>query len=969
MLAALAAVCLALPAAPVHAQQNPPGIDWQVLQSPRFEIIHPRELAAEAQRVARRLEQMAGPVAATMGGPPPRLPLVLQNQAVVSNGFVSLSPRRSEWYATPPQAGTLGANEWYDLLATHEYRHVAQFERTKAGFTGFIAAIFGQPGWAFMSDIALPAWFWEGDAVGAETALSLSGRGRQPDFDMERRALALGTNRPDYWTAIWGSFDRFVPDHYQLGYGLVSYVKLTHGAAAWDSIVTQAARQAWYPWSFSAAMRRVTGKGAAATYEAATDSQVRQWRAQRSPLPQTAVAPLHGLDARNFTWTVNPQFTGDGRVIAFRRGIDLVYAIVQMPAAASMPADTNAVRAAGLVDDSLLVKKLFTPAPYSFGVPHSVAVGRMAWAAVAYDPRWGQRQYSELRITDLATGETRALTRGTRLYAPALSPDGRRLAAVEFTTDRRCAIVILDAATGTEQSRLPNPGNDFLQLPRWSPDGSHLVFVRLAARDGRAIVWADVATAAEELVVGPTADNVQGPVTDGVRVFYSSPRNGVDNIYATDIATRRTWQVTNRPVAALNPAVSPDGATLAFNEMTAFGEIVVTAPVTPSAWTPVEQGPPQAFPWAEALATQEGGPPPRDTTSTVFPTASYSALGHALNFYGVTAYASPFDTRTSLSLVSRDLLGTTAVAVGVRGNTNERTVDAGVSATYAGWWPVLTASLWRNQRQSTYLRSSDTTIVRYGWSEIDASLGVRLPLNLTNDLYATRLSVGATVSARRTEDTPVAFRVASGDRLRTRGTFLPVTWDLSFGRGYATYRDLQPVWGQYLSVSLQHTPLGKGIHSGALLAARGFFYFPGFVRHHGILIEAGWEQQYAGNYFFSSQMFFPRGYSAVSFDRFTKVGWNYAFPVAYPDVHLLGAAQVQRLRANLFHDYGRGELLPSTAFPATARRAFTYNASGLELMADTRWWQIPAPVGIGLRASYLHELGAWKTGFLLQLSF
>ena len=335
----------------------------------------------------------------------------------------------------------------------------------------------------------------------------------------------------------------------------------------------------------------------------------------------------------------------------------------------------------------------------------------------------------------------------------------------------------------------------------------------------------------------------------------------------------------------------------------------------------------------------------------------------------MTAYASPFDARTSLSVVSRDLLGTTAVAVGVRGNTNERTVDVGASASYAGWWPVLTASLWRNQRRSDYLRASDTSIVKYDWTELEASVGARLPFNLTRDLYNSRLSVGVTASARRTTDTPVSFRVAGGERLRTRGTFLPVTWDLSFGRGYSTYRDLQPVWGQYLSVSLQHTPLGRGIHSGALLAARGYFYFPGLVRHHGILLETGWEQQYAGNYFFSSQMAFPRGYSAVSFDRFTKIGWNYVFPIAYPDAHLLGAVQLQRVRGNLFHDYGRGELLPSTAFPSTIRAAFSYNASGLELMADTWWWQIPTPVGIGVRASYLHELRAWKTGFLLQLSF
>ena len=976
MLTAVAFALLTATPGLASAQQNPPGIAWDVLRTERVEIVYPHELAAEAQRVARHMERVARPVTASLGGPAPRISLVLQNQGVTSNGFVTLAPRRSEWFSPPPQmSGFLGANEWYELLGTHEYRHVAQFDRTRVGFTGFVSALAGQPGWALMSDIALPRWFWEGDAVGIETAITTSGRGRMPDFDMEQRSLAQGTRRPDYWTAFWRSYDTNVPDHYQLGYGIVSYVKLTQGRSAWDSVVTRASRNAWLPWSFSAAMRSVTGKGAAETYNAAMDSLLAQWRADRSPLPQTAVAPLHGLDPLNFTWTENPQFTGDGRVIAFRRGIDIAYGMVAMPAHAALPPDTNAVRAANAVNDSV-VTTLFTPAPYASGVPHSVAGTQVAWAAVVYDVRWAQREWSDIRVTDLTTGATREVTHHGKLFAPALSPDGKRIAAVEFSTARRTAVVILDAQTGAEQFRLPNAGNDFVQVPRWSPDGAHLVFVRIATGVGRAIVWADVATGIQRDVLGPTYDNVQNAVTDGTRIYYSSPWNGVDNIYATAIATGRTWLVTNRPVSAFNPAVSPDGRTLAFNEMTSFGEIVVSMPLDSSAWVPIEAVPRHRFAWAEALAAQEGGVPPRDTAAAApFPTEPYSTLGRSLNFYGLTAYASPVDSRTSLSLVSRDVLGTTSLAIGVRGNRDERTVDYGATATYAGWWPVLSAALWRNQRASDYVRASGSptaptlTIVPYRWTEIEATVGARLPFQLTRGLYSTRLSVGATLSARRSTDTPVNFRVATGERLKSQGTFIPLAWDLSFGRGYATYRDVQPVWGQYLVVSYQHTPFAKSVMSGALLAARGYLFFPGLLRHNGILVEGGWEQQYPGNYFFSSQMAFPRGYSAASYDRFTKVGVNYAFPLAYPDQHLLGAVQVQRVRANLFYDFGRGEILPSVAFPSTIPAAQLYNSMGIELMTDTWWWQIPTPVGIGVRGVWLQELRQFKTAFLLQLGF
>ena len=38
---------------------------------------------------------------------------------------------------------------------------------------------------------------------------------------------------------------------------------------------------------------------------------------------------------------------------------------------------------------------------------------------------------------------------------------------------------------------------------------------------------------------------------------------------------------------------------------------------------------------------------------------------------------------------------------------------------------------------------------------------------------------------------------------------------------------------------------------------------PGFARHHTLEFDGGYERN-AGNYFFSSQLLFPRGYTAVT---------------------------------------------------------------------------------------------------------
>ncbi|MBI3791950.1 MAG: hypothetical protein HY275_13880 [Gemmatimonadetes bacterium] len=945
--------------APPTGAQNPPSVRWEALTTSRFELIYPRELSATAQRIARRLEAIAPAVARTYGVSPDRLPLVLQNRGTLNNGFVALAPRHSEWFTTAPQAAVYtGPNDWLGLLATHEYRHVAQFDKMRRGFVGLLNSVFGETGWLFAANVALPPWVWEGDAVGIETALTPGGRGRIPEFNVEQRALTLEKPRPDYWTAYFRSYGTFVPDHYQLGYALTSYLTRTQGPAAWDSIIGRTADRAWLPWGFSASLREVTGKGDAETYASAMDSLRAAWRTQQAGFTLTAATPAHRLDSAGFSWTEYPQFDADGSIIAFRRGLDFLYHFTRIT-----PGDSTAWG-----------REMFTPAPYVFGVPHSVGGGRLTYGTVRYDARWGQRQWSIVRVRDLATGDEWTLGDTTRLFAPALSADGQRIAAVEQALDGTVTLVVLDARTGAEQLRLPNPGNAMLQLPRWAPDGEHLVVVRTTEGEGRRIQWVDLATRSERTLVAPTALTVQAPVTDGRFVYFVSPRSGVDNIYAVAVADGRQWQVTSRPVSATQPAVSRDGRTLAFGEMTGDGQRLATMPLDSGSWVPLAQAREAGVTWAEELAARLGPRPALDTAAgEPYPVREYHPWAHALNFYGLTMAATPGSPVTSAALSSRDLLGTASAAIGVRYNTDERAWGVGANATYAGWWPVIDASFFRDQRQSTYLyRDSAAGPIkeaRYRWSELNATLGFRLPLNLTDGLYSTFLTLGGAVTARRTADQPVNFRETTGERLLTNGTFLPVTWFASMGRGYQTYRDLQPVWGQYLVAIYQHTPLTRSVNSGALFAARGYLYFPGFLRHHGIMIEGGYERQWAGNYFFGSQMVFPRGYSAVAFDRFQKVAFNYALPLDYPDTRLLRAVQVQRVRANFFYDIGVGDVLPSAAFPTSPSFTSRYTSGGVEVMADTHLWQFPAPIGVGFRTSYLNELKVLRTSLILQVDF
>src|SRR5690606_8928563 len=149
----------------------PPSVKWRQIDSENFRIIYPGPFEEGAQRLMNRLEALRIPVSKTMGKAPRKISIILQNQTVESNGNVQLAPRRSEFYTTPPQRRDY--HEWMINLATHELRHVVQFDK----LTGYLRAPFFEQLGLAAYGITLPSWFFEGDAVVTETDLSLAGRG------------------------------------------------------------------------------------------------------------------------------------------------------------------------------------------------------------------------------------------------------------------------------------------------------------------------------------------------------------------------------------------------------------------------------------------------------------------------------------------------------------------------------------------------------------------------------------------------------------------------------------------------------------------------------------------------------------------------------------------------------------------------------------------------------------------------
>src|SRR5690242_12603226 len=156
-------------------ENNPTGLKWYQVNTPSFRVLFPKGFELQAQRMANTLEHIHDVEARSLGTRPRKISVILQNQSATSNGFVSMLPRRSEFYTMPPQDyNFLGTNDWLNLLATHEYRHVVQYQHATRGFNKFLYYAFGNAAFTAMAQVSAPEWFWEGDAVATETAFTHS---------------------------------------------------------------------------------------------------------------------------------------------------------------------------------------------------------------------------------------------------------------------------------------------------------------------------------------------------------------------------------------------------------------------------------------------------------------------------------------------------------------------------------------------------------------------------------------------------------------------------------------------------------------------------------------------------------------------------------------------------------------------------------------------------------------------------
>ena len=175
----------------------------------------------------------------------------------------------------------LGTNDWLDLLASHEYRHVVQYKQATRGLNKFIYFLFG--GRRLLECLTLPHL----NGFGREMQLqpkqhSLhSGRGKIPRFDLLFRTNLLEGRTFNYHKQYLRSYKHNIPDHYVLGYHMVSYLRRKTGdPEIWNKVTSRAWGMPIMPFTFSNALHKESGRYVTGVFNDMAAELKQEWQTE-----------------------------------------------------------------------------------------------------------------------------------------------------------------------------------------------------------------------------------------------------------------------------------------------------------------------------------------------------------------------------------------------------------------------------------------------------------------------------------------------------------------------------------------------------------------------------------------------------------------------------------------------------------------------------------------------------------------
>lgn len=884
---------------------NPPSLKWKQISTDTVRVIYPAGLDSHAQRVASVVHYLAANKPFSLGDQLKKVDIVLQNQTTIANGYVQLGPFRSEFFLTPePVNFNQGSVSWTDQLALHEYRHVQQFNNFNNGLSKLMKVLFGEDGYTLAINASIPDWFYEGDAVYQETAVSKQGRGRLPLFMNAYPSLWQAGKKYSWMKLRNGSLKDYVPNHYNLGYLLVNYGYQKYGIDFWKKVTRDASAYKGLFYPFQSAIKRHAGidyktftKQAFDFYKLQTDTVVKA---------ESYLIPVRKNYVNSYYFPYNAGSDSLVYLKASYRQRPVFYI-----------KDKNG-------EHRLKAKDISIDEHFSY------RNGKIVYSAYETDVRWGWRDYGVIKLLDVKTGKQQTLTKKSKYFTPDISSDGSKVVAVQNHNDGSSELHVLNTSDGKVLRRIHSSEIAVFTDPKFIDQDNLVTPVRL--RDGKmCLATAEISTGNIIRLTPPTFNVVGYPCVNNGVIYFTANYEGNDDVFALRLSDKKIFRISNGPLG--NYYVNAGNGKITWSAFTAEGYQLKQVLESEIVWNEVGNAVIESL--NEKYPVSHAAVPGDILLSKVpqrfFSNEKYKKSTRLLNFHSWRPYYS--DPIFTFSLYGENVLNTLQTELYYLYNENERTSAAGLSMTYGAFFPFISVGT-----EYTFSRQDVINNRVRQWDQLDTRVGLNIPLNYASGQTFKSFNAGSNYVLRN-EFNKGQFANLLGN---TSFSYLlhTISWTQQIQRAV---QHIFPRFAYTVSASHRHAITSV---TGYQFIANGSLYVPGLLSNQNLVFTGSFQQRDTlSQVVFSNRFGYSRGYEGRYFSRMWRLSANYHFPLWHTDWGFGNILYLQRIRANAFYDFTK-------VYSRDKRVTADQRSVGGEIFIDTKWWN-QYPLTFGFRISHM----------------
>lgn len=891
-------------------EQNPSSLKWRKIQisNTPYTLVFNQNSDSLAQITANYIHQNYLDIGKGLHVSNMRSwPIIIQNQGLVSNGFVSLNGPRVEFYSTKPQnSSLLSINNWQELLTSHELRHVYQNEMSRKGLGKLSSWLFGNSLLSAASTLYIPNWLFEGDAVETETRLNPTGRSKIPQFYMPLYAYLNEYGVPSYAKLMAKSYRELVPNHYVFGQALSQSFIRQFGQESIDQLWTNTFSKMKL-FSFSNSVKKLSGKKID-DYSFELFSKLKDFASAFAKRSADSILIRTPKIKKGFTQYDFPQWIDHETFISLKTGLGEIPQIVKM----TKNKEVKLVNLGPKVDDGML----------------SANKDWVVFSELQFHPRWAQKQGSRIVFYDLKKEQKSYWDIGLKWMSPSISSDSKYLSLLQQNANGSSEIIIFDFNTQEIINSYPLGLNTLAIQPRIS-DHQQLVFIELKENRKKIIVW-DWKNNAVSAELNLGQNNGAYPYLKDNKVFFNLPQNGVDQLACWDIRTQKINQLTNSIWGAYHASPDESGQNILYSNYTAKGLQVVEKKM-------------------DSLTSFQLETPKLEVEKSQKEMLTYSStqFRQLFNFYNWGPLAMNQNNSLDISISSKNVLNTFQFGAGLLYNANERNWGQFLKFSVQKWYPVFDFSFVRTNRSTSLYLDKNLPLDSLrtdNWKQNKLDFGIRLPFNLTHSAYQENLTVIQNYSFMNVEgyQLPARYTTEAFD-----GTYFSTIHQINYYKLLGkSALDVQSRKGYSMSLYWQSMPKAQSIKA-ELWAIQARIYLPGMGPHDGLSFRYSYQQQMKGNYYYASPIQIPRGDVYRNYEQYHVYSIDYKFPIANSDLNLGKWAYFKRFKGNVFFDQGFG-----INYSNAQKSQVNFQSFGVDLSSQISFMRFSQTVELGVRCLF-----------------